>query len=68
VLSDDGTITLRQIELGISNDTYTEVVSGLNEKDKIVLSINNSNQSPASSASTNRNFTPPAGDFMRMMR
>lgn len=67
VLLDDGTTERRKIETGISDDILTEIKSGLNEGEKILISqtsnINTQN------INTNRNTNNPSNNnMMRMMR
>lgn len=71
----DGNISTAQVELGSSNDSQTEVVSGINEGDEVITSVitatntssTKSTTSPFSgmSTSSNRNSGggPPAGGF-----
>lgn len=42
------------VEVGLSNDSFTEIISGLGEGDLIVSRTNTQEQTSASSASTNR--------------
>lgn len=68
VMAENNTLGSQQVEIGISNDTHTEIVSGLNEGDKVVTQTTGTNQS--SSASSAGGFAPGGGgtNFMRMMR
>jgi len=67
VVTDANISSPQQVEIGISNDTHTEVISGLSEGDKVVTQTTGSSQS--SSNSNSRGFSPGGGgDFMRMMR
>jgi HlyD family secretion protein len=44
----------KEIKVGISNETLTEIVSGLNEGDQIILKSNNSSSKTLNSNSTNK--------------
>ena len=37
LLSDQGLRTIRQVEVGLCNDNYTEIKSGLEENDSVIL-------------------------------
>jgi len=52
VVKDDGTTETRTVTTGITNGTYTEIVSGLAEGEKVVLTSTTSSSS--SNSSTNR--------------
>jgi len=63
VMQEDNTIYSQQIEVGISNDTNTEVVSGLAEGDKVVIqTISNS------SSKTSGSIMPSGGGSMEIMK
>lgn len=62
LLSSVSSVTLPQspkiqiVETGLSNDTFTEIISGLEEGDIVVYSETNSNMDQTSSQSQNRGF------------
>ncbi|MFA6437134.1 MAG: efflux RND transporter periplasmic adaptor subunit [Candidatus Paceibacterota bacterium] len=69
--------TRKTVEIGISNDTQTEIISGISENDKVVIktsaSTSNSNTSSSSSNSsssknnnTDRGGPGGAGELMRI--
>jgi len=67
--------TRKIVEIGISNDTQTEIVSGINEGDKVVTKTSGSTSSTSSSSSssssnqnrnTGREGPGGAGDLMRI--
>lgn len=55
----------RSVEVGISNDTMTEIISGLQEGDEVVTQTTNSNKT--SSGNTTTSGDNP-GSMMRIMR
>jgi multidrug efflux pump subunit AcrA (membrane-fusion protein) len=55
----NGVAETRQVETGISNSSYTEITSGLNEGDQIVVPLTTSSTSSSSSQS----FSPGGGGF-----
>jgi len=66
ILSDDNTIIYQQIEIGISNDTHTEIINGVEEGKKVI-----SSQTTDSSISNNSGGLGGSGkgmDMMKMMR
>jgi HlyD family secretion protein len=68
VMSDDNSIVYQQVEIGLSNDTQTEIISGLEEGDEVVSSQTTGS---SSSSDNNESFGPAGGnsmDVMRMMR
>ncbi len=66
ILSDNNTIIYQQVEIGISNDMYTEIVSGLEEGEKVVSSQTTS----SSGSNSGGGFEGPGSgmNVMRMMR
>lgn len=60
ILKEDKTIEKINIEVGISNDTITEVISGLNNGDYIILKTVNSSNSIKSNSS-NKSSSPFGG-------
>jgi len=73
VLVKTGETTMsKNVKIGISNDTMTEIVSGLNENDEVITQTINGGDSPttANSNGTNRstNQSPNMQGMMRMMR
>ncbi|MCL4425018.1 MAG: efflux RND transporter periplasmic adaptor subunit [Firmicutes bacterium] len=47
VLDDKGEITYKKIETGLKNENFTEVVSGLEEGEKVLMLLNNARPSPS---------------------
>ncbi len=66
-----GSPTIKQVETGISNETKTEIISGLSDGDTII-SQTISSASPATSQTQSRGatggFSPGGGDVMRIIR
>ena len=48
------------VEIGDSNDTQTEIISGINEGDEVIIGITNSTNA---TARPNGNNTSPFGNF-----
>jgi len=61
VLRDDGTIADQNIQLGLSNDTMTEVTSGLQEGEKVVTQTINSSGSNSNSSGDTSTFRAGVG-------
>ncbi len=68
IMKEDNTISLQQIEVGISNDTNTEVVSGLSEGDKVVTQTVSNSSSNSSNSSKTDGAMPSGGGSMEIMR
>lgn len=64
VMGQDNAVSLQQIETGISSDTNTEVLNGLEEGDKVITQT----ASGSSSKTNNSVSTDNSMDIMRMMR
>ena len=58
-------VEIREIEIGLTNDTSAEIKSGLNEGDLIITSTNSSTQIKQSSNQKQENNMDPG--MMRMM-
>ena len=69
IMSSDGTISRKAVEAGLSNDTMTEITSGLNEGDEVIIQTSASS-SNNSSTGTSNGFSAGAGggEMMRIMR
>ncbi|TSA56385.1 efflux RND transporter periplasmic adaptor subunit [bacterium] len=67
ILSDDNTITYQQVEIGISNDMYTEIISGLKEGDKVISSQTTSSSNSSSGLSNNGSNRYGSGMNIMMM-
>jgi len=67
ILSDDNTITYQQVEIGISNDMYTEIISGLKEGDKVISSQTTSSSNSSSGLSSNGSNRYEGGMNIMMM-
>ena len=65
ILSDDNAVEYKQVEIGLSNDIYTEVINGIQAGDKVI-----SSQTTASSSGVGNNasFGSPGSDSMNIMR
>ena len=51
-----GAIQKKTIEIGLANDSYTEIISGINENDQVISStVSNSSSTSKNSNSTNSN-------------
>jgi hypothetical protein len=57
----DGKISTVQVEIGGSNDTQTEIISGLNEGDEVVTSTITPSSTSQSSNSTTSPFSSIGG-------
>ncbi len=60
----------KNVEVGSSNDTMTEIISGLNEGDEVVTQKITTGAASVSAggSTTNRSSGPASGDMFRMMR
>lgn len=56
VINDDGTSTKQEVEIGIQNDAYVQIVSGLSEENKIEVQENSTDNS-----NSFNNFMPGDG-------
>ena len=65
-LEANGVLIKKDVEIGDSNDTMTEIVSGLEEGEEIVTQKITVSATNAITASSNK--SNPGGDMMRMMR
>ncbi len=65
ILGDKNNTIKKEVEIGISNDTITEIISGVNEGDKVIVKTSSSNTSTSakSSSGTKNNIggVPPMG-------
>ncbi len=72
VMSSDGTVQRQTIVVGLSNDTMTEIVSGLQEGDKVVIQSATASSSGSSQSGGTFNSSsggaPGGENIMRMMR
>lgn len=68
IMKDDGTVYFQEIEIGISNDTNTEVLSGLSEGDKVITQTVSNNSSKSNTSSGNSGSMPSGGGSMEIMR
>jgi HlyD family secretion protein len=64
IMLDDNSVKSQQVEIGISNDTMTEIISGLEEGDKVVTQTVSSGSTSSSENSGGRG----AGGGMMMFR
>lgn len=67
ILSDDGIISDQQVEIGISSDMYTEIISGVKQGERVVGSAASSANSSDSSNSFNFGSMNGGGGGMNMM-
>jgi HlyD family secretion protein len=65
VMADDDSSKIQPVEIGLSNDTMTEIVNGLNESDKVVTQTITAN---ATAANTQTSSQSRGGGFMMMGR
>ncbi len=72
VMADNNTTRRQTVEVGLSNDTITEITSGLKEGEKIVVRTSTATTSTTtsnnSSGTQNRQSAPGGGDIFRMLR
>jgi len=73
-LSKDNVIASQQVEIGLSNDIYTEIISGLQEGDKVITNqttgLSGSNSASSNIKPNNDSNKQYGGEMniMRMMR
>jgi len=68
ILSNDNAVEHKQVEIGLSNDIYTEIINGIQAGDKVISS---QTKTSSSGVSNNATFGPSGGNsinIMRMMR
>lgn len=53
----------KEVQIGLANDSYTEVVSGLSEGDKVIVRTINSSSTTTNSSTKEGNFRMPGGMF-----
>ncbi|MFH1129657.1 MAG: efflux RND transporter periplasmic adaptor subunit [Patescibacteria group bacterium] len=58
----------QQVEIGLVNDSYTEIISGLNEGDEIIIKTNNSSVTTTTTQPQNSFRIPGAGGGGGMFR
>ncbi len=63
----DSSLKIQQIQIGLSNDTMTEIIDGLEEGDIVVIQTINSGSTPSQSSS-NFGGSGEMQDMIRMMR
>jgi|AntAceMinimDraft_18_1070375.scaffolds.fasta_scaffold02554_5 RND family efflux transporter MFP subunit len=74
ILSKDNVIASQQVEIGLSNDIYTEIISGLQEGDKVITNqttgLSGSNSASSNIKPNNDSNKQYGGEMniMRMMR
>lgn len=56
ILKNDNQVEERQVEIGVQNDSHTEIISGLNEGDKVILSQVAAGEKVSTSTRTPRLF------------
>ncbi len=59
----NGVAEVRSVTVGESNDTYTEIVSGLNAGDEVVVTTTTTSNSSSSSSSSQQGGFPGGGGF-----
>jgi len=68
VMLNDGKIERKNIEIGITDDVFTEIKNGINEGDKIVVQTStNTKKTTTTNKSTNQNQGGPQGGDMMMI-
>ena len=72
VLGEDSSVIKKNIEIGISDDTKTEIISGLNERENVILKTTTGTSSTKTSSSSSKSINPigggPMGGSAVMMR
>lgn len=63
ILGADGTPTNKQVEVGSSNDTQTEVVSGLDESDEIITQTISASATQTTQTTQSNSLFPTGGGF-----
>lgn len=61
LVDNDGTTRSQEVQIGLQDGTYAEVLSGLNEGDKIIAITGNSSSSPSSNPFTDGGMMMPGG-------
>jgi len=59
ILNDDNSISQKVVTIGISSDTQTEILSGVDENDNIILKTSNSTSRNTTNSNNNNGFNIP---------
>ncbi len=65
---ENGQVQQKLVETGISNDLYTEIISGVEEGDQIITGQSSVSSSQSQSSSDSENSGPEGMQMMRIMR